>query len=76
MKTELETNKENREKGDDTERKFKEWVDKHNIPYWYIQQDIDTFSPPLKKYFGSKRPDFMILLPNLGFVFVDVEYKK
>jgi len=67
---------ENKEKGHITELKFKEWLDKHNIPYWYIQQDIETFSLALKKYFGSKRPDFMILIPNLGFIFVDVEYKK
>ena len=67
---------ESKEKGDFAELKFKEWLDKHSIPYWYIQQDIETFSPALKEYFGSKRPDFMILLPNLGFVFVDVEYKK
>lgn len=64
------------EKGRLVEQKFKEWLDKHNIPYWYIQQDLDTFSLSLKKYFGSKRPDFMILLPNLGFIFVDVEYKR
>lgn len=66
----------NKIKGDNAERKFKEWLDKHQIPYWYIQQDINTFSFSLKKYFGSKRPDFMILLPNIGFIFVDVEYKK
>lgn len=76
IKMELGSNKENKEKGNDAERKFKEWLDKHHIPYWYIQQDIDTFSPSLKKYFGSKRPDFMILLPHLGFIFVDVEFKK
>ncbi len=58
------------------ENKFKEWLDKHNIPYWYVQQDIDTFSKALKKFFGAKRPDFMILLPNIGFIFVDVEDKK
>ena len=66
----------NKEKGDIVESKFKEWLDQHNIPYWYIQQDIKTFSLALKKYFGTKRPDFMILLPNLGFIFVDVKYKK
>jgi len=66
----------NKEKGEQAESKFKEWLDRNNIPYWYVQQDLKTFSPALKKYFGSKRPDFMILLPNLGFMFVDVEYKK
>jgi len=67
---------EDKEKGNIVELKFKEWLDKHNIPYWYIQQDIETFSLSLKKIFGAKRPDFMILLPNIGFIFVDAEYKK
>jgi len=54
------------------ERKFKEWLDKNNIPYWYIDQSLDSFSPALKKYL-VKRPDFMILLPNFGLIFVDVK---
>ena len=72
----MEIESENKVKGNNAERKFKQWLDKHDIPYWYIQQDIDTFSLSLKRYFGSKRPDFMILLPNLGFIFVDVKFKK
>jgi len=67
---------ENNEKGNYAEIKFKNWLDKHNIPYWYINQNIETFSESLKKFFGSKRPDFLILLPNLGFILVDVKYKK
>ena len=62
--------------GDIAELKFKEWLDLHHIPYLYIQQDIETFSSALNKYFKGKRPDFMILLPNLGFIFVDVKNKK
>lgn len=72
----MELSELNIEKGDQAEEKFKEWLDKHNIPYWYIQQDLATFSISLKKYFGSKRPDFMILIPNLGFIFVDIKCKK
>mgnify|MGYP001604511018 FL=1 len=68
--------KENIAKGEEAEIKFKQWLDKHNIPYLYIQQDTETFSSALKKYFGQKRPDFMILLPNLGFFFVDVKYRN
>jgi|SRR3989344_1427589 len=66
----------NIKKGSEVEAKFKEWLDSHKIPYLYIQQDTETFSPSLKEYFNGKRPDFMILLPNLGFIFVDVKYKK
>lgn len=56
------------------EVKFKEWLDKNNIPYWYIDQSLDSLSPSLKKLM-MKRPDFMILLPNFGLIFVDVKDK-
>ncbi len=50
-------------------------MDKKGIPYWHIQQDTDTMSKALKKYMG-KRPDYMILIPNFGFILVDVkEYR-
>ena len=58
----------------EAEVKFKEWLDKHNIPYLYINQDINTFSSVFKD--KLKRPDFMVLLPNFGFIFVDVKYKE
>lgn len=57
------------------EKYFKNWLDKHNIPYWYIRQDLDTFSPSLKNYF-VKRPDFLILVPNIGFILVDTKDKE
>ena len=63
-------------KGNETEIKFKEWLDKNNIPYLYLQQDTQTLSPAFKKYFSGKKPDFLILIPNLGFIFVDTKYKK
>jgi len=69
-------NKENILKGDDAELRFKNWLDKHNIPYFYIKQDIESFSNALNESFQGKRPDFMILLPNFGFIFIDVKYKK
>lgn len=67
---------ENTEKGRFTERKFREWLENHNIPYIYLQQDTKTLSVAFKKYFSGKRPDFLILIPNLGFIFVDIKYKK
>jgi len=66
----------NLSKGKETEEKFKQWLDKHNIPYFYIKQDIETFSSAFKNIFSLKRPDFMILIPNFGFIFVDIKYKK
>ena len=57
------------------ELEFKKWLDKHNIPYWYIEQDIENFSPALRDYF-TKRPDFLILIPNIGFILVDIKEKE
>lgn len=61
--------------GNRAEIKFKEWLDKNNIPYWYIDQSLESFSPVLRKLM-IKRPDFLILLPNFGMVFVDVKEKE
>ena len=66
----------NIEKGKEVEAKFRDWLDKHNIPYFYIKQDMETFSSAFRNTFSGKRPDFMILIPNFGFIFVDVKYKK
>ena len=57
------------------EREFKKWLDLNQIPYWFIQQDIETFSRELKKQF-TKRPDFFLLIPNFGFIFIEVKGKK
>jgi len=66
---------ESRQKGDEAELRFKNWLDNHNIPYFYIKQDKETFSSAFKKN-SAKRPDFMILIPNFGFIFVDVKNRK
>lgn len=50
-------------------------MDKNKIAHWYIQQDIKTFSVELKKRF-TKRPDFFVLIPNFGFILVDVKDKQ
>lgn len=72
----MEETDSNKEIGNAAESKFKVWLDKHNIPYLYIQQDEDTFSKAFNSYPAGKRPDFMILIPNFGFIFVDVKYRK
>ena len=72
----MEISREDKERGNLAELKFKEWLDKHNIPYFYIKQDLETFSSYLKNSFSGKRPDFMILIPNFGFIFVDVKNKR
>jgi len=59
--------------GYQAEKAFQDYLDNNNILYWYIQQDVKTFSSKLKKL-DVRRPDFFILLPNLGFILVDVEH--
>lgn len=65
----------NLEKQQKSEQEFRNWLDKHNIPYWYIDQDFNNFSQSLKTFF-TKRPDFLILIPNIGFILIDVKYKE
>ena len=67
--------KEKKEKGVEAEKEFQEWLEHTKLPYWYIQQDSDTFSSVFGKY-NAKRPDFMILIPHVGFIIVDVKHKK
>jgi len=57
------------------ENKFKEWLNNNEIPFWYIHQEPASFSIVFKKE-NVKRPDFMILIPNIGFILTDVEYKE
>lgn len=51
------------------------WLDSHEIPFWYIQQDIESFSRGLKDH-DMKRPDFMVVVPHVGLILVDVTRKK
>jgi len=74
MAEEFFMTEENKKRGDEAEFKFKEWLDKHNIPYFYIKQDKETFASAFKD--SAKRPDFMILIPNFGFIFADVKNRK
>src|SRR3989344_4307491 len=72
----VEIYEENQRKGTEAEKRFKEWLEKHNIPYIYLIQDTESISSAFKKYFSGKRPDFLILIPNLGFIFADIKFKK
>ena len=67
---------ENIEKGRETERMFQQWLDNHKIPYLYVHQEKETFSSFFRDSLKGKRPDFMLLIPYFGFIFVDVKYKQ
>lgn len=65
-----------REKEQKAESKFMEWLKSNNVPFWYINQEKDTFSRTLKEKYGIKRPDFIILIPNVGFILTDVKHRN
>jgi len=60
------------------EEAFKAFLDKNSIPYLYIGQGpvgVEK-SETLLSDLGSRRPDFLVNLPNLGYVFVDVKSRR
>jgi hypothetical protein len=68
-------NKNPAELGKEAEKKFMEWLNSESIPYLFIEQSPET----LTKYFkgnGIKRPDFLVILKNIGTIAVDVKRKN
>lgn len=63
------------EKERTTEKKFLEWLNTHNIPFLYIDQTPTTFSAALRNH-TTRRPDFMIFIPHIGWILTDVEYNS
>jgi hypothetical protein len=60
------------------EESFKRFLDNNAIPYLYIGQGpvgIER-SEALLSGLGSRRPDFLVNLPNLGYMFVDVKSRQ
>ena len=47
-------NDEDKEKGNETEIRFKEWLDKNKIPYLYLQQDTQHCLLHLKNILAEK----------------------
>lgn len=69
------TDEDRRKKEFEAERAFREWLDLNQYPYWYILQDEKWYSKGLKMIKGSKRPDFLILIPRIGLILTDVKNK-
>jgi len=67
-------NEELKEKGDDAERLFKEYLNKNKIPYIYFEQGILTKSDVLKTE-NIIRPDFLIQTDN-GIFYIDVKFRE
>lgn len=56
------TNNEKKLKGEKVEEKFRLWLDKNNISYFYISQEQKYFSRVMKETLSGKRPDFLVLI--------------
>ena len=70
----MENNEKNVKIGEYHEKMFSNILDDHGIPYLYIDQSpkVEHHSIALK---GSKtkRPDFLVYLPTIGHIFIDVK---
>lgn len=65
-------------KGFKTEMIFKEMLEKNHVPYLYVGQGplgIER-SNVLKDKLNSKRPDFMVNLPDIGSLFFDIKCRQ
>lgn len=54
------------------EKKFQEWLNEKKYPYIFIDQSRETFST----LFGNvetKRPDFLLVLQQLGIIAVNIK---
>ena len=49
-----------------SDSKFMDWLNTHEIPYFYTHQEKNTFSQELKHAF-TKRPDFILIIPDTTF---------
>lgn len=66
----------NAQNGKDAEFLFREWMNHLDIPYLFIEQGYKTASSALSKTFGGKRPDYMLLIPRIGSIVIDVKSRK
>ncbi len=55
------------------EEKFKEWLDRHGYGFLYIDQASNTFAEFFRDI--SKRPDFLVVIKQIGIIAIDVKDK-
>ena len=66
------TRAERRAQGAAAEDRFRAWLDRCHLPHIYVEQSPFTF-PDL--HGQIKRPDFMVGVPTIGTIAVDVKAK-
>lgn len=63
-----------RAQGQAAEDRFRAWLDRCTLPHIYVEQSPITLPQPLKG--EIKRPDFLVGIPSIGTIAVDVKAKS
>jgi len=56
----------------ESEKMFREKCDENHYTYMYIDQNFDKYSSKIYEE-KSKRPDYILSIPHLGSIFIDVK---
>ena len=62
------------EQGKVAEDRFRAWLDRCCLPHIYVEQSPFTIPDPLRG--EIKRPDFLVGIPTIGTIAVDVKAKR
>jgi hypothetical protein len=68
------TRLERRAQGEAAEDRFRAWLDRCHLPHIYVEQSPFTFPEHLKG--AIKRPDFLVGIPSIGTLTIDVKAKR
>jgi hypothetical protein len=66
--------KERNAQGKAAEDRFRCWLDRSCLPHIYVEQSPFTIPEPLRG--EIKRPDFLVGIPSIGTIAVDVKAKR
>ncbi len=68
------TRRERQSQGAAAEDRFRGWLDRCHLPHVYLDQAPFTF--PARLHGAIKRPDFLVGIPSIGTIAVDVKAKR
>ena len=68
------TRTERKTQGAAAEDRFRAWLDRCRLPHLYVEQSPFTFPEGL--HGQIKRPDFLVGVPSIGTIAVDVKSKR
>lgn len=68
------TRAQRKQQGAAAEDRFRSWLDRCHLPHIYVEQSPFTFPEHLKG--EIKRPDFLVGIPSIGTLAIDVKAKR